>query len=624
MTKTEFIISIQNEILRLQKTLDQESCELDFYDSIFSCVIGSSITQFSDVPSTDFLIAFLNASIPEKTFEEIQEEVLSFSQLLENFSSFDINIINQIMSIIVDSGKSEKAKNAFSDTNKRRGIRLLKGILDLDAYLACSSLKDLLLMNHCDNCNIVTLIEYYEDYSYQIIDGLVLVSILKKMKQEEAELNDAIDQSDVNIRNRDRKKILQQQREDSFNLKSIQKEINSIKNYYHDLSQKIKSEKKACSRKIRGYTDFLEKFPKVFQQDEITNYEQLLKKLSNPEIRFAFLEMVYQHNCVEDERLECSLRELSSNSTVSFLALLKDYGISKDEVVLSKIMKRSYEEVASMLLILKSFIPLKEFIIYALEVSSIQQISRLKEYNTRGILISETLAQYPSLFLEDSLEFQSFQKNVSILEEHQFNASRVAKTPEVLIENAFLEENLSILEEYNLLRLWKNGDDYRYLGRADLRTQIDSFLELGLESFLLEDLSLLNEEHLDRLRVLKAAGFTFDSKEEVLSILRKDTFIVSDDEIKNYIPNVTEFYQKKGASGERVSSIPRLEGYEKTPLTYEVGGILFSKNKVLRNYSFGNLSEEEALFQALIQDTVLSADEVSNLLHVIQGKIYQK
>ena len=62
--------------------------------------------------------------------------------------------------------------------------------------------------------------------------------------------------------------------------------------------------------------------------------------------------------------------------------------------------------------------------------------------------------------------------------------------------------NLKILNDYGLLKYLKNVDNLSFLRDINLVSKIDKFLELGYESFLENDLGILNLSNLKRLDIL--------------------------------------------------------------------------------------------------------------------------
>ena len=181
------------------------------------------------------------------------------------------------------------------------------------------------------------------------------------------------------------------------------------------------------------------------------------------------------------------------------------------------------------------------------------------------------------------------------------------------------------MEDYNLIKYIKNSDTLDYLMNPNLEDRIDQLLELGLENYLLEDINLLNERNWKRLWVLKYMNIEWQSLEEVKEILESESFFISEEELDNYIPNITAYYQKDWEKQPIAEEKIEIDIYEETQNTYKIAGILFSKKRVLRNYPINtNVTKEEALFQALIQDRYLSKEEIENLQKELKGKIARK
>ena len=461
-----------------------------------------------------------------------------------------------------------------------------------------------------------------------MIEVMTFISILKEMKDDSEYFEESVaqfeEESNIKIRKKNRKKIVMDGLLDGYNIKNILATIQEAKDYYSDLSRERNSSMRQKQRNIRIYETFMNEFSTVFQRDEIRNFENIVKRIPSQEVRESFLRLVYQHNAIEYQKTDILHKELSKNSSVHFLALLKAYGISKEEVDLGKVMRNDYDDFAIMLAEVSSITKNKSVIIYAIQNSDLEIIRMIKDYKSKGILLESTIISTPYLFLRGSLEYNSLLNNISYFDKYNFNVSNLSNYPDVLIGNESLKSNLDTLEEYDLIRVLKGITNYSFLSNSNLRGVIDKIIELGYEEFLVEDLSLLNEDNWDRLYVLKAMNYRVESKDELLKLLRADTFIVPDCELNNYIPNVVSYYEDESNDGKKVSNIPELALYSSTIRSYNIGGVILSKNRVLRNYNPDNKDKEKALFQAFIKDSILSMEEIEIIEKEIKGTIIKK
>ena len=171
----------------------------------------------------------------------------------------------------------------------------------------------------------------------------------------------------------------------------------------------------------------------------------------------------------------------------------------------------------------------------------------------------------------------------------------------------------------------KTGLNYNFLSNKDLASSIDVLLELGYESYLEEDIELLNyANYFKRLQVLKSLNMPVSSKEELLSILTTEKFFIADDALDSYIYNATPYNLPTRVTvipeaKKKNPDIERLADYQETIRTYNVGGVIFSKNKTHKNLSLIATSGKtsDRLLYGLTKDTILTDEEFASVANII-------
>ena len=158
------------------------------------------------------------------------------------------------------------------------------------------------------------------------------------------------------------------------------------------------------------------------------------------------------------------------------------------------------------------------------------------------------------------------------------------------------------MKEYDLIKYIKGQNDYSFLGSSNLTTKIDKFLELGYEEFVKEEITLLNEDNIDRVYVLKSIGAMPKTKEELLDCLRSDKFLISDDKREEYINNVVSSI----VTDFKLDIDSIISDYDNTNRTICINGVILSKNRIRRNSDLGS-------FKSIITGSILSYDEVDSL-----------
>ena len=172
---------------------------------------------------------------------------------------------------------------------------------------------------------------------------------------------------------------------------------------------------------------------------------------------------------------------------------------------------------------------------------------------------------------------------------------------------------------------------YTFLGKSDIESIIDTILELGLEPLLEQGLDLLNYDAKKwlRMRVLKELEeMPSDSKTitEVLE-LEKDQFFIPEDIIENYIfrespksPEITT--QEENVGEEEIRK--QLNSFQQTKRTYNIDGVILSKNKVdrnLRNVVQEPISTRDKIYLSLVDNTILQEQELQQIEKAIQSPV---
>lgn len=177
--------------------------------------------------------------------------------------------------------------------------------------------------------------------------------------------------------------------------------------------------------------------------------------------------------------------------------------------------------------------------------------------------------------------------NRRILQGNRINPSTISKHQEILFATpANLERNFSTLKEYSLPLNWMNLESVQFLSHPDLARKIDKVLELGYEALLESDIELLNynDSAWERLEVLKSLNIPLPTtKEEVESILESPHFVVPKEEQERYLETPTAYIKANGVRD--IVPVSDLPIEQETKRTYTIGGVIFSKPKVLRNLS---------------------------------------
>jgi len=189
-----------------------------------------------------------------------------------------------------------------------------------------------------------------------------------------------------------------------------------------------------------------------------------------------------------------------------------------------------------------------------------------------------------------------------------------------------IEKNVGIIDNYNFLGSLRNTSSLDFLGVFGLEEKIDQGLELGFEKFFNSSLDLLNEkdEKLKRVLILRRLGYTLDSYEDLSEVLARNSFVVLDDEIDKYMFDRTKYIDSEveGEYRTKQEYLSYLEPYSKTKLTYNIDGVIVSKNKIQRNL---DLIEEQsisnkAFLKCLLRNSIVDQEEYDKVVDIVNKK----
>lgn len=620
MTKQELVDYCTKRIAEIREKLNEKDIEYAYYDDFFRLYSISTVKSAVQIPVADLMVVFLNSAL-DKPFTEIVLDVDSFSIVFKKFDHDEIKQLALTLDMLYESGNDNfiALKKALSDSNKRRTYDLVCHCEDgEDEEFVEYIVKKLIDFKNNFDADIVKLLDYYEENPSVMMNLMSFISAAKQYEMFYNKVQAATSHmiiAETGIRSkRVHKKLFTAVMKDAVRYSEVYKILDPISQHYNKLVSDQKSKERRLMRAEKAYLEFIEKLPKIFNRDEITNYESIIKNIDDEEVRLEFLKLVYDHNMEEYNKTMLSYNELAKNSSIRFLTLLQENGVSKDDVRISSIMKNSYDDVEKMLNILKiTFDEDKTIIIKALELADLVDVLYIKELIDKGVLTKEVVVNDVSLFNSESNVRKLLEENIKLLNEFGLNPAILGVNSELLLYNSSLKNSLSILKDYDLLKYLKGQDDYSFLEKDNLTTKIDKLLELGYESYLKEDVTLLNEDNLDRIYVLKSIGVIPKSKEELLSWLRTDKFLVSNDRMNTYIHNVVDYV--KDDFKLDINSI--ISEYNNTNRTICINGVILSKNRILRNSDLGN-------FKSIINGSVLSKDEVDILRSELKAKEFIK
>ena len=571
-TKKQRILQlIDQEKKRIYSVINYENPELQFLTNIWEKEGNDLVKIASDNDQTDMIIAICLADANRvKNFDYIYSTISNNKAL---FDTTDERKIRDLLETFADLYKYnlQHTLKEYSNPNK-------KFTLSSNTLFALG-VKFILKTSGIKKIDIYSFLEGIDNIP-QFLDAMFCVKAIAEIYNPKTKLELSIDTIEGKVKDQlctpthYFKKI--------YNIGLIRKTIFDARSYYDKQKQNDKTQKRNYKRQIIAYEELEKSLNKISSSSEIKDIKELLFRIQNKTIRLEVLKLIYLHNQAIYKKLEEEYKKLTSSEETKIQLILSEYGFLPDDYNIANISSKSLEEIKKILELLKPLSISKEQAISILENSNLQIAKDISQQISKGVITEETISLYPSIFLENSLFYQNYRANLDYFQEINFNPHYLRQNQELFfLSPEKTKENIETLQQYALDTSFKIGLNCQFLSFENLESKIDTLLELGYEDFLVEDLSLLNyEKRFNRLQILKQLNIPLSSKDELLEVLTSEKFLIPDDNLEAYIyraiPNDKDL-------DSTYLTIEQLHNYSKTERTYEIGGVIISKNRVMSN-----------------------------------------
>lgn len=581
MTKQELMQLLRNKQQECIEVLEEENEELYFFKIFFQ---RNDFLGFQSIVDTDyaaFLLAYLlmcleNEKDREDAYQYLKEEVISIKEIIDQSPAEGLENLLNLCEHFEESHVLEEARDYFDTSNQKLGKLSLKRIMlerIISDTLGTSS------RSSNEERNLGSFINLYIRGEQTFINAIKIIMDMKAFAVEYQGFKFQMDLFDLNSKER---KQLQSMFKNSFDLTSFNIEIKKLRTYYEKIVSSDRTKKRNAQKEQKLFETLENTISKAEDGKEIKDIDKTLSKVSDREVQLAILQYVYQHNQKYYQTLINEYEELSKNSTVSYTRILRESGIT--DIDIETIMHNKVDVVENILLKLKQLnITYPEIIKIILQITDQNTFEEIYNFITQGILSLEFVINNLQIFSKDSQEYKNIIVNMSMFKELGFNPNNLNNSQNVFVEAPnTVSLNIELLRLYGFEKSMKKDIDYSFLSNPDLMNIIDKMLELGLEKFLEEDLSILNYyKNINRLRVIKELNIEVETKEELIDILTTTSFLVPDNMIESYISTQNE-------DEINIEGIPDdlevLRDYQKTSRVYDINGVLLSKNRIKRNY----------------------------------------
>ena len=622
MRTTELLKLIRLKEQECEAIVNTSSKEIDFLTKFYKENSFGGIDGMLTMDLTDFVTAYVMSYVTnedrDEAFTYLNKSIEAIRGLIENTTDEEMDDLINICNAISRIDGLKTVRDLFADPNRRRSKLKLTNILS-NKIISSDDLEFLFELSEQEGCNIAELFNLYCHVEEPFDNALCMVHDMKALRDDYEKFNEALEMYGPNSKER---KFLVQSFKNDFDLDEISKEFRYMRGYYEYIQKEFTCKKKTANKELSSYRMLEQKIVQAIQKEEITDVRKLISKINDEEIRLKVLQLVYEHNKDYYEKLLAEYNELSQNSTIQYQRLLKDNDI---EIDAQTIMQNSVQNVKEMITKLKSVgITSPKVIGEILQVTDIETFNQVISFFMSSTLTSKITNITPMIFNKDSDEYKNLQINTKMLKEQGINPRNFEETQIIFIsEPSLVQRNIEFIKAYSFDKSIIKGKDYTFLLNENLLEVLDKMLELGLESFIEEDLSILNYyKNINRIRVIKELNIPITSLDELKEILTTDQFLLADEDIMKYVEQINP-------SSIQMTDIPdevtRLKQFE-TTRTYNVNGVILSKNRVQRNYHESKEDEEvenKAMY-SILHNSIMTQTEYETVKQSLTNSLTYK
>lgn len=316
------------------------------------------------------------------------------------------------------------------------------------------------------------------------------------------------------------------------------------KSYYNylDKEKQWKNGRKLVKKTIVDYQQFLQKYTTLFHRKEVVQFEEMAALLADEDLKKEFLTEVFYHNQAEYSSIEEEYQQLKEHSLSRYVELFSQYKYAFTELPLQtqqSIRNIPYEECQSRLDMISQFkLQNLEAIATYLISCDKDKLMQISSFLNSQLLTSELLDDiYLTLRQED--KYEALLTNVNTITQTGIRLDKFHSQLDLLFTDPkVIAKNVKLLQDYGCRITSRKVEDFSMLANEDLLNKLDSFLEVGLENFIVTNPEILNvdQQLANRILICKMINFPFiENGEFVPTVLDPKKFFVSSDQVSSYV-----------------------------------------------------------------------------------------
>ena len=564
----ELLIKIDGRIKELSYELENDNNTRTEYLSTFfeKCSLKDMSTIFN-ISSSELLLALLLEADRKTDANELIDKVKEVKDYIDHMAMDEL--INAC-GISSDKQISETLKRIEEAIQNLPKTNLLKFMSDKRVKNINKTLE-LKLSGYEEFLTFMKLLKLLE-----IIDkneNLYILLFIADIHQEknndindyEKILSKSYDQTTIN-------KILAT----CINQKKVEKSLTNLYSYYREIEKEENFKTKTRTKKIYRYIELKEILEKESKKKEITNIDYILDKVLDDDIKRLCLEYIYSHNEKYYEELYQEYSYKSENPIKKYISYFNTLGINFleiEEQTQKQIMAFSLEILKNQIKQLPNISFDKNILIAISSRNSLTVIEELNKLLKTNYIDLALLSMNQNIYCDENV-FKNLKANIRTLEKSKVNIRELENKQILLTSNAILSKNLELLKKLDISLKGLNNLDM--LAKEDLVEEISLFVEIGFETELVKQPALLNSDKnlVKRILISESVGEDiYDNGYVKESIINKDSFFVSDNEVDQYLFD-------RDNSNYHSNHVIIFEQNSKSPFSYDIEGIKVPKLKV--------------------------------------------
>ena len=564
----ELLIKIDGRIKELSYELENDNNTRTEYLSTFfeKCSLKDMSTIFN-ISSSELLLALLLEADRKTDANELIDKVKEVKDYIDHMAMDELINACGISSDKQISETLKRIEEAIQNLPKTNLLKFMsdKRVKDINKTL------ELKLSGYEEFLTFMKLLKLLE-----IIDkneNLYILLFIADIHQEknndindyEKILSKSYDQTTIN-------KILAT----CINQKKVEKSLTNLYSYYREIEKEENFKTKTRTKKIYRYIELKEILEKESKKKEITNIDYILDKVLDDDIKRLCLEYIYSHNEKYYKELYQEYSYKSENPIKKYISYFNTLGINFleiEEQTQKQIMAFSLEILKNQIKQLPNISFDKKILIAISSRNSLSVIEELNKLLKTNYIDLALLSMNQNIYCDENI-FKNLKANIRTLEKSKVNIRELENKQILLTSNAILSKNLELLKKLDISLKGLNNLDM--LAKEDLVEEISLFVEIGFETELVKQPALLNSDKnlVKRILISESVGEDiYDNGYVKESIINKDSFFVSDNEVDQYLFD-------RDNSNYHSNHVIIFEENSKSPFSYDIEGIKVPKLKV--------------------------------------------